>query len=82
MNSLDQEDIDQRGILPPADGDQAKLVTDGGNSTSGRSRRDPTEDPTACSMCGVHIGLFGDEYYPTIRYLCRDCSGGAAGHAD
>ena len=79
-------------------------------------RRDPTEDPSACSRCGVHIG-FGsdeycdpcarklgakpplercigcgqrapqdqmesidisgpDEYYPTIRYLCRDCSGG------
>jgi hypothetical protein len=78
--------------------------------------RDPTDDPRACSKCGVHIGFFGDEYcepcareigvqppmerclhcgenapqeqmesidisgpeeyYPEIRYLCRDCSGG------
>lgn len=78
--------------------------------------RDPTDDPRACSRCGVHIGLLGDdycdpcareigakppmercmgcgqdvpqeqmesvdisppdEYYPTIRYFCRGCSGG------
>jgi len=81
-------------------------------------QRDPTEDPRACSRCGVHIGFLGDdycdpcareigaraemvrcmscgqdgpeeqmesvdissddEYYPTIRYLCRGCSGGDA----
>jgi hypothetical protein len=75
-------------------------------------------DPRACSRCGVHIGLLGDEYcnpcareigakpplerclgcgcnapqeqmktvdvsasddyYPEIRYLCPDCSGGDA----
>jgi len=85
-------------------------------SSDGRSRRDPTEEASACSKCGVYIGLFGgeycdpcareigakppmerclecgqdapqelmetvdisapDEYYPKIRYLCRDCSGG------
>jgi hypothetical protein len=79
-------------------------------------RPDPAEDPRACSRCGVHIGLLGDEYcdpcarevgakppmercmhcgrdapqermeavdisapdeyYPEIRYFCRDCSGG------
>jgi len=90
-----------------------RLLTDGGTE-----RRDPTEDPRACSRCGVHIGFLGDnycdpcareigargemvrcmgcgqdgpegqmesvdisepdEYYPTIRYLCRDCSGGAS----
>jgi len=88
-----------------------KLVADGGSEP-----RDPTEDPRACSRCGVHIGFMTDnycdpcareigargdmvrcmgcgqdgpeeqmesvdisepdEYYPTIRYLCRDCSGG------
>ena len=78
-------------------------------------RRDPTDDPNACSICGVYIGSFPggeycdgcareigakppirqcygcardapqegmesidvsppDEYYPDIRYLCRDCS--------
>lgn len=82
----------------------------------GSDRRDPAEDPQACSVCGVHIGFGGDEYcdgcardigakpplerclhcrtlsppaqmepidvsppdeyYPTIRYLCRGCSGG------
>lgn len=82
----------------------------------GVERRDPADDPAACSVCGVHIGFFGDEYcdgcardvgakpplarclecgqtgsqdqmdsvdispadeyYPTIRYLCRSCSGG------
>jgi hypothetical protein len=87
-------------------------------SISGTERRDPTEDPAACSRCGVHIGLGGDEYcdpcareigvkppmerclhcsrdaprelmesvdistpdeyYPEIRYLCQDCSGGDA----
>jgi len=86
---------------------------------SGTDQRDPTEDPRACSLCGVHIGAFGDEYcdpcgremgvkpplercmgcgqrapqdhmesvdisapdeyYPTIRYLCRGCSGGSNG---
>jgi hypothetical protein len=86
---------------------------------NGTERRDPTEDPQACSVCGVYIGFVGDEYcdgcareigakpplaqcmgcgqdapqeqmkaidvsppdeyYPTIRYLCRDCSGGEAG---
>jgi len=83
---------------------------------SGSERRDPAEDPRACSQCGVHIGFRGgeycdpcaqdigakppiqrcihcgqrapqelmkaidvstdDEYYPKIRYLCRDCSVG------
>jgi hypothetical protein len=86
------------------------------HSSDGTERLDPTEDPRACSRCGVHIGFLGDdycdpcareigaktpmerclqcgrnapqelmesvdistpdEYYPTIRYLCRDCSGG------
>jgi hypothetical protein len=25
-------------------------------------RRDPAEDPRACSKCGVHIGFGGDDY--------------------
>jgi hypothetical protein len=78
-------------------------------------RRDPADDPGACSKCGTHIGRLrdeeycepcarelgakppmqrclscgrdvpqeqaeaidvspDDEYYPTIRYLCRQCS--------
>lgn len=84
--------------------------------TRGVGQRDSTEDPSACSKCGVHIGAFGgeycdpcareigakppmqrcmhcgrdapqeqmktidispeDDYYPDIRYFCRDCSGG------
>lgn len=34
-----------------------KLVADGGIE-----RPDPTDDPRACSKCGVHIGFGGDEY--------------------
>jgi len=30
-------------------------------------RRDPADDPAACSLCGVHIGAFGDEY-------CEGCA--------
>jgi hypothetical protein len=81
-------------------------------------RRDLSEDPYACSLCGVHIDVFSgeycdpcareigekppmrrcmgcgrdypqewmdsvdispaEEYYPEIRYLCGDCSGGGA----
>lgn len=26
------------------------------------SEADPADDPAACSLCGVHIGAFGDEY--------------------
>lgn len=29
---------------------------------SGTDRRDPEDDPRACSLCGVHIGAFGDDY--------------------
>jgi hypothetical protein len=29
---------------------------------TGTDRRDPTEDPNACSVCGVYIGFGGDEY--------------------
>ena len=87
-----------------------------GHCTDGTERRDPNEDPAACSRCGVHIGLASDdycdpcarqigvkppmercmgcrksypqewmdsvdvspedEYYPEIRHLCPDCSGG------
>jgi len=105
-----------QGSQPPREGCDDGLVTDGGQSTSGTDRSDPTEDPRACSRCGVHMGFLGDdycdpcareigarkpivrcmgcsqdapqekmepvdisspdEYYPTIRYLCRDCSGG------
>jgi len=28
----------------------------------GVEQRDPTEDPSACSKCGVHIGTFSGEY--------------------
>jgi hypothetical protein len=97
---------------------QDEIRTDGGQPVDGTERRDPTEDPRACSRCGVHISFLiddycdscareigargemvrcmgcgqdgpeeqmesveisePDEYYPTIRYLCRDCSGGEA----
>ena len=30
--------------------------------TDGTKRPDPTEDPRACSVCGVYIGPFGDDY--------------------
>lgn len=32
-----------------------------------RDSRDPREDARACSRCGVHIGLLGDEY-------CEPCA--------
>jgi len=109
------------GCRLPVDGPShgtggGRLLTDGGRSVDSTDRRDPTEDARACSRCGVHIGLWSDEYcdpcareigvrgemiqcmgcgqdgpeehmesvdisepdeyYPTIRYLCRDCSGG------
>jgi hypothetical protein len=47
------EDADQRGILPPAEGDQAKLVTDGGIP----SRPDPDairKRNWTCLGCGVN----------------------------
>jgi DNA-directed RNA polymerase subunit RPC12/RpoP len=96
-----------------------EVATDGGQSVDGTEHRDPSEDPAACSRCGVHIGLASDdycdpcareigakppmqrcmgcgknypqewmddidisgedEYYPKIRYLCPDCSGGDDG---
>ena len=31
------------------------------DESESEAQRDPTEDPRACSHCGVHIGL-GDEY--------------------
>lgn len=37
--------------------DGLRAFTDGGTE-----RRDPTEDPRACSRCGVHIGFLGDDY--------------------
>lgn len=36
---------------------------DGGVSSDGTERRDPTEDPCACSRCGVYIGSFPREEY-------------------
>jgi len=96
--------------------DSQPPITDGGRSEEDAQRRDPMDNPTACSKCGVHIGLSQDdycescarevgakpplqrclhcgdrlpqeqmesvdisgpdEYYPEIRYFCRDCSGG------
>lgn len=32
------------------------------DKSESEAQRDPTEDPQACSMCGVHIGLLGDDY--------------------
>jgi hypothetical protein len=32
------------------------------NETTADDRRDPADDPAACSRCGVHIGAFGDDY--------------------
>lgn len=100
--------------------DEPELATDGGRDTveAEIGRRDPADDPHACSKCGTYIGMIGDdycevcareigakppmerchhcgrdapqeemksfdlsggeEYYPQIRYLCRDCSGGVA----
>jgi len=42
--------------------EQAELVTDGGSVEGDTEQRDPTEDPAACSICGVHIGAFGSDY--------------------
>jgi len=33
-----------------------------GESTQNVDRRDPSDDPTACSKCGVHIDMWGGEY--------------------
>lgn len=30
--------------------------------TAKDEQRDPRDDPRACSLCGVHIGAFGDQY--------------------
>lgn len=54
-------------IVPTEPDDQeqktlAEAVTDGGTSECGRDRRDPSEDPHACSVCGVYIGFGADEY--------------------
>ena len=38
------------------------VETDGGQPGSDTERRDPTEDPRACSLCGIHIGLSGGDY--------------------
>jgi len=47
--AADQDNIENIG---------RQAMTDGGVD-----RRDPTEDPAACSMCGCHIGYGrGDEY--------------------
>lgn len=38
--------------------------------SSAGTKRDPTEDPVACSRCGVYIGDWGDEYCdPCAREL-------------
>lgn len=33
-----------------------------GPEDAGVYQEDPTEDPRACSLCGVHIGFGSDEY--------------------
>jgi hypothetical protein len=38
------------------------LLPDGGTVEDDTEQRDPTEDPAACSKCGVHIGAFGSDY--------------------
>lgn len=38
------------------------VETDGGQSEHDLDRPDPSEDPRACSKCGVHIGFLGGEY--------------------
>lgn len=42
-------------------------MSDDTQSLDGIERRDPADDPRACSMCGVHIGAFGDDY-------CEPCA--------
>lgn len=46
-----------------ADADPDDLLTDGSGRPPADGRRaDPADDSRACSLCGVHIGIFGDEY--------------------
>ena len=52
------------------------------HSADDAQRRDPADDPRACSLCGVHIGAFGGEYCdgcaldigakPSLR-RCENC---------
>jgi len=42
--------------------DEPELIADGGQVENRTEQRDPTEDPAACSKCGVHIGAFGGDY--------------------
>lgn len=38
--------------------------------SDGKTQRDPSDDPRACSHCGVHIGMLGDDYCdPCAREL-------------
>lgn len=39
------------------------------SDTDRHDRPDPADDPRACSLCGVHIGAFGDDY-------CDGCARG------
>lgn len=38
-------------------------MTGDGNATDGIDRRDPTEDPEVCSLCGTFIGFINDDEY-------------------
>jgi hypothetical protein len=52
-------------IYQPSQSTVARVATDGGGCTENEIEqvRDPTEDPAACSKCGVHIGAFPQDEY-------------------
>lgn len=37
-------------------------MTNNDMCTDGTDRRDPADEPTACSKCGVYIGMFAGKY--------------------
>jgi len=70
---------DRRGILPPAEGDQAYLVTDGGRVKDGSERELwPVGEYHSCFECGVKVHQDDAEYDErsagSYFVCCPDCA--------